>query len=111
VKHDESHAFDRISVWSLRLVLISITYIAACIPAILIAEASGLPEAFYHGSQLLMCVVCTASAAVFLFRTRASPANPVRTFAYVAMLLSAAWLAFVAFAVFFFVVFRPLDGM
>jgi protein-S-isoprenylcysteine O-methyltransferase Ste14 len=99
MNEDVSHAIDRIAVRARRLLIFSASYVVACIPAILLAEALHWPQWPFHSSQFLMCVVCAASATTFWFRTRGNPATPLRRFAFAAMLLSGVWLAFIGFVI------------
>jgi hypothetical protein len=109
MNEDVSHSADRITAWSRRILLFAAIYIVACIPAILIAEASHRPQWPFHVSQLLMCPVCAGSAAIFLYRTRSIPGTPMRTFARAALYLSTAWMAFLVLA--FFLVKYALSRM
>jgi len=106
---DVSHSADRIAAWSLRILRFAAIYILACIPAILIAEASHRPQWPFHVSQLLMFPVCAGSAAIFLYRTRSIPDTPMRKFAFAAMNLSIAWMAFLVLV--FFLVKYALSRM
>ena len=110
MNHDTPTSADSITLWSRRLLLFSATYVVACIPAILIAEAFRWPQRPFHTSQLFMSGVCFVSATTFWFRTRGNAPTPMRAFALVAMLLSAAWLAFVAF-VYLVLLPHAFDGM
>ncbi len=78
---------------------------ALCAPGILLAERLDWPESPFHVTQLLACLLCLPLAALYLLvarRRRAEGAAipPARmVLAWLAAMLTAGWLAFIAFVI------------
>lgn len=74
-------------------------YVLLCIPAILLAERFGVPQAPFHITQFVATVACFVSAGWFLWRVRGVAVGARRTVAILAVSLSGLWLLFIAFVI------------